>query len=259
MIANRLRKIKKIRNKLQHSIPSIGSWMQISNSNVAEIFGDLGYDWVAIDLEHSQFELEKIPDIFRSLELGNTLPIVRLPNIDEEKARSFLEIGCGGLIIPMIENKDQLQRIISACNFIPKGNRGVGFNRSNLYGKNLDQYIKFSSRPLIVAQIETFTAFENIEEILSVKGLDAIFIGPYDLSSSMNITGQFDSQRFKKVINEIISKCKKYKVASGIHIVNPDLKLLKKNINLGFSFLAYSIDTVILNLYAKNPLNSLEK
>ena len=128
--------LEKIRDKLKSNKPSIGSWIQIPSSSFSEIFGDSGYDWLAVDMEHGSIDNCQLPDIFRSIELGNTLPLVRVANPNMKNIKLALDSGAGGIIAPMVESSDHLKNIISYASWPPNGIRGVGFSRSNLYGKN---------------------------------------------------------------------------------------------------------------------------
>ena len=155
----------------------------------------------------------------------------------------------------MIENASQLLLIKEACCWPPAGKRGVGFSRANLFGQNFEQYRKEAQSPILVAQIENMNAVKNLEEILKVKGLDSVMIGPYDLSASMEITAEFNHPSFIKILKNILELCKKHNVPCGYHVVTPDLNLLKKQIKSGYQFLAYSTDGVFLNTISKIDLN----
>jgi len=242
----RTKKIQAIRQKLKKDENSIGSWLQIPHPSVAEILGQSGYDWVAVDMEHGSISTHQLPDLFRALELGGTLPLARLAQGHAKDCKQALDAGAGGVIVPQVESAEQLQSAQNACRWPPAGNRGVGVSRANMYGKHFTEYAIEAQSPLLVAQIETIRAVDKLKEILSVEGLDAVFIGPYDLSASMNISGQFDNSSFKEVMNKILETCKKYKVPIGIHVVKPDLDELRQRIDEGFRFIAYSIDSVFL-------------
>ena len=246
MTSFRAEKIQTIRQKLKHGEPSVGSWLQIPHSSVAEIFGQSGYDWTVVDMEHGSISTHQLPDLFRALELGGTLPMVRLSVGNPKECKQALDGGAGGVIVPMVESADQLQSIGDACRWPPAGNRGVGYSRANLFGKNFNEYSKEAQSPLLVAQIENIRAIENLEEILSVKGLDAVFIGPYDLTASMGITGEFDHTDFQAVMNRVLEICRHFKISSGIHVVQPNPEELRLRIEEGYQFIAYSLDSVFL-------------
>lgn len=233
---------------------SLGSWMQIDNASVAEIMGNAGYDWIAVDLEHGHFSLSRLPDLFRALELGGTLPFVRLARGRSKEIKQALDAGACGFIIPMVESADDLKRCISQAYYPPNGTRGVGYSRANLFGKKFDDYASTHANNIfIVAQIESIKGVDNLEEILKTPGLDAIIVGPYDLSGSMGMTGQFDRPEFKEVLEKIQICCTKSQIPAGYHVVQPDTLLLKQKISQGYQFIAYGIDAVFLYNLAQSP------
>ena len=250
----RLEKIKFIREKLQNNQVSIGTWQQIPHACISEILGQAGYDWIAVDMEHGSINVAQLPDLFRAIELGGTLPLARITESNIKDCKQALDAGAGGIIAPMIESAEQLNTIRDACCWPPAGNRGVGFSRANLFGKYFDEYKKEAQYPLLVAQIEHVNAVNNLENILQVEGLDAIIVGPYDLSASMCMTANFKDKKFLKIMNNIITLSKKYNIACGDHVVDPDRKLLESRINQGYRFLAFSTDGVFLNRSSVNPI-----
>lgn len=243
---NKPKKIKYIRQLMTSGNASVGSWMQLSDGSVAEIMGQSGYDWVAVDLEHGSFSLNQLPDIFRALELNDTLPLVRLAQGHIKDCKQALDAGAAGVIVPMVESAEQLQKVKAACSWPPAGTRGVGFSRANLFGKNFVAYNEEAQKPFLVAMIEHINAVENLESILEVKGLDAILVGPYDLSASMGITSKFEESQFEKIMSRILGLCKQYQVPAGIHVVQPDIQIVDRRIAEGYRFIAYSIDSVFL-------------
>ena len=250
----KIEKIKLLRKKLNSNSVSIGTWQQIPNSSISEILGYSGYDWVAIDMEHGSISIDQLPDLFRAIELGGSLPFTRLLKPEASYCKQALDAGSAGIIVPMIESSEQLEYIIDASSWPPAGNRGVGFSRANLFGGFFDEYLELAQSPFVVAQIESVNAFNNLENILQVKGLDAIMVGPYDLSASMGITADFSNKKFVNKMKEIIRLSNKYNIPCGDHVVNPDKKLLKKRIEQGYSFLAFSTDAVFLNKFSINPI-----
>jgi len=243
---NRLEKNQFIRNKLRTGKATVGSWIQIPNASVAEIMGTAGYDWVAVDLEHGSINTEILPDLFRALELGDTLPLVRLAQGHIKDCKLALDAGAGGVIVPMVESAAQLIAIRDACRWPPAGTRGVGFSRANLFGSRFEQYAEEAQQPLLVAMIEHVKAIDQLEDILKVDGLDAILVGPYDLSASMGQTGLFETPEFITAFNRIRTLCKENNIACGIHVVQPNRNILQTRIEEGYQFLAYSIDSVFL-------------
>ncbi|MFH2058507.1 MAG: aldolase/citrate lyase family protein [Pseudomonadota bacterium] len=242
-----------IRKKILSGNPSIGTWMQIPSNSVAEILGNAGYDWVAVDLEHGHFSNKDLPDIFRAIELGGSTPFARVAEGNKKEIKAALDAGAQGIILPMIESREQLEDCISHIFYPPIGNRGIGFSRANLFGKNFLPYFdNVSSETYVVAQIENIKAVDNLDEILSVNKLDAIMIGPYDLSGSMDMVGEFGNPEFIKTIESISKKANQMNIPVGLHVVKPDINELNAKIHDGYKFIAYGVDSVFL-------VNSCEK
>ena len=231
----------------------MGSWMQLPNASVAEIMGKAGYDWIVVDLEHGSFNIETLVNVNRAIELGGSAPFVRLPNIDPKTIKDSLEAGARGLIFPMVESLEQLENAINWSLYPPLGIRGVGYSRANLFGKQFDEYYQASSELVFVAQIEHINAVKNLGSILTARHLDAIIVGPYDLSASMNLTAQFDHPEFIAAIESIKSQAIESNIPLGMHVVQPDSSELQSKIDEGYQFIAYSLDAVFLYQSAQIP------
>jgi len=250
---NKYSEIRRIRELLTAGKATIGGWMQLGSPAVAEIMGGGGFDWVAVDLEHGSIGAHQLPNIFRALELGGTLPLVRLAQQNANDCKQALDAGAGGVIVPMVESAGQIVLMREASSWPPSGTRGVAYSRANLYGKNFEEYKLIAQNPLIVAMVETEMGVNNLKEILEVGRPDAILVGPYDLSASLGVIGNFDNIIFKSAIKKIESFCVTARVPLGFHIVNPDKSVLEEKLNEGYQFIAFSMDSVFLELHAKNP------
>jgi 2-dehydro-3-deoxyglucarate aldolase len=252
-VTSRCTAVNALRTRLAAGGTTVGSWMQLPDTSVAEIMGRAGYDWVAIDMEHGAIDVGRLPDLCRALELGGTLPLVRLAQVDATMCKRVLDAGAGGVIVPMIESAHDLIAMRDACRWPPAGTRGVGFSRANLFGKFFDDYVEEAQAPWLVAMIENQRAVVNLEQILAVPGLDAILIGPYDLSASMGRTAQFADPEFEAMMSGIRNACAQANVACGVHVVAPSPDELRRRQSDGYRFLAYSIDAVMLHRAATRP------
>lgn len=250
---DRLAAIAGIRARLLAGGNTIGSWIQIPHGAVAEIMGQSGYDWVAIDMEHGSIGVQQLPELCRALELGGTLPLVRVAQGHFNDCKQALDAGAGGIIVPMIETAQQLTQVRDACRWPPAGRRGVGFSRANLFGKNFDAYTREAQQPLLVAMIEHVRAVDEIAKITAVEGLDALLVGPYDLSSSIGRTAQFQHPEFEALMARILEAARSAGIACGVHVVTPSPQDLKRRLDAGFRFIAYGIDAVILHQGAVRP------
>jgi len=252
-LSKRINLINNLRQKLLNGNFSIGTWQQIPSPSISEILANAGYDWIAIDMEHGSISIDQLPNIFRAIELSETLSLVRLAESSPRECKRALDAGAAGIIAPMINNGKQLLEIKEACCWPPMGNRGVGYSRANLFGKEFEHYTEEAKAPFLVAQIEHINAVENLEDILLVKGLDAILVGPYDLSASMNLTGNFQHKDFKNVIKKIMSVANDFNIPCGDHLLKLDSQLLIERIREGFRFIAYCTDGVFLNSASEYP------
>lgn len=232
----------------------MGSWIQIPHASVAEILGRSGYDWVAVDLEHGSIAVHQLPDLFRALELGDTLPLARLARGDPKDCKQALDAGAGGVIVPMVEDARSLVGVRDACRWPPAGARGVGYSRANLFGKEFDAYQEEAQAPLLVAMIEHVRALDELETILAVEGLDALLIGPYDLSASMGLTGRFDHPDLRSAMDRIRVQAQRCGVPFGVHVVRPSPAELEQRIAEGHRFLAYSTDAAFLWRSSESPI-----
>lgn len=253
--------LKEIRQKLARDEATIGSWLQLPSPDVAEIMSREGYDWLAVDMEHGSFGISILSDIFRAIGAGHAAPFARLPEASRVWIKAALEAGAQGLIFPMIESAEQLGEAIALATYPgqPGGEegwtrRGVGFCRANGFGKFFDNYMReIAPQVFIVAQIEHVRAVENLERILDNDRLDAIMVGPYDLSGSMGLTGQFDHPDFRATMSRIAAICKERNKVMGCHVVDPDPAALSAEIARGSRFIAYGIDSVFLWKAASCP------
>jgi 2-dehydro-3-deoxyglucarate aldolase len=216
--------------------------------------GHSGYDWVAVDLEHGAVALHQLPDLFRALELGGTLPLARVARADGKECKEALDAGAGGVILPMIESAEQLAAASEACRWPPAGRRGVGFSRANLFGKRFEEYAREARSPLIVAMIENVPAVEDLVRIVGVPGVDAIMVGPYDLSASLGVTARFTDPSFEAAMERIRAVCREKGMPCGVHVVDPNPQALRQRIAEGYRFIAYSIDAVFLFQSAVRPV-----
>lgn len=243
---NKQKKINDLREKIRKGGITCGTWQQIPHIGISEIIASQGYDWVVIDLEHGSINTGQLPNLFCAIETHNVLPFVRLKESHYSDAHSALEAGAAGLIFPMIKDGDQLSELIKKSQLPPTGTRGVGFSRACLYGKNFDENLRFGQKPFIVAMIETEEAVNNIESIVKTNGLDSILVGPYDLSASLNETGNFESPKFQSSLIKIEKACIDNAIPIGIHIVKPSQKEFDKYSVKKYQFIAYSTDALFL-------------
>jgi 2-dehydro-3-deoxyglucarate aldolase len=245
--------VRELRDRLRAGGHTIGAWLQIPHASIAEIIGQAGYDWSAVDLEHGAISLHQLPDLFRAIELGGTLPLARLAQGSPKDCKQALDAGAAGVIVPMVMSASQLRGIRDACRWPPAGSRGVGFARANLFGKHFEAYRHEAQTPLLVGMIEHVQALDGLEAILQTDGLDAVLIGPYDLSASLGVTGQLDHPDVTAALEQIRRKADQVGLPCGVHVLEPEPDKLRQRIQQGYRFLAYMTDAMILVRGAERP------
>lgn len=234
----------------------LGTWITLCSTELAEIVGRSGFDWVVVDMEHSMLSVRQVGEIVRIIELLNVPPIVRLPSIDIPLAKRVLDAGASGLLFPQINCKAEAELAASAMRYMPHGRRGVGLGRAQGYGNSFDEYFKWSETGLsLILQIETASGIENIESILSVDGVTAIIIGPYDLTCSLGIPGEFESSKFQRAKEKLVHAAKNKNIPVGLHVVEPDKGGVVKAFETGFDFIAYGVDFRIFDQGLREGLN----
>ena len=214
-------------------------------------------------MEHTTISLEQAGELIRTIELSGVPSLVRLTSNDENQIKRVMDAGATGVVVPMVKNVEDAKSAVAAIHYPPLGNRGVGLARAQKYGEAFQEYLKWQSDandgPVVVVQIEHIDAVNNLKNILSVEGVDAFIIGPYDLSCSMGIPGEFNNPKFKQVIESIISISNEMNAVSGLHVVEPDLLKLDEAIKIGHKFIAYSVDIRMLAVMAKSGVDRIKR
>lgn len=246
-----------VKNFFQKGI-SFGSWITFSSTASAEIMARAGFNWLAIDMEHSPIELEQAQQLIQVIELSGVVPLVRLPANDAILIKRVMDAGAYGVIVPNVRNAKEVLSAVRATHYPPFGLRGVGLARAQGYGASFQAYKDIASSSIVIVQIENKDAVENIDDILQVKGLNAVIIGPYDLSGSYGVTGKLRHIKVREAQKRVLQACKKYKVACGTHIVFPDAKELRKGIRLGYRILAYGVDMIFLLQECRMAIEAFE-
>ncbi len=249
-----------LRQKLQNQELSIGSWLTIPHQAVVEVLSTAGFEWLAIDMEHSPINAETIMNLIGHIQGNDMQALVRVSKNEEVPIKSVLDAGADGVIVPMIKNKKEAIEAVNYVKYPPIGKRGVGLNRAQKYGTAFDTYQKWvKNHAVVIAQIEHIEAVNNLEEIFSVPGIDGIIVGPYDLSASMGYPGEYDRQDVKEALERIDIIAKKLNKPLGFHVIDSDHSKTLEKINKGYSFLAFSIDFFFLGDKARQEMNLLKK
>ena len=230
----------------------IGTIITLPSPEIAEIIKAAGYDWLFVDLEHSTLSIQDAQAILQAT--SPELPcLLRIPVNDEVWIKKSLDIGATGIFIPQIKTAEELQQTIQFAKYPPLGNRSVGIARAQGYGASFQSYIdEANDETVIIPQIEHIDAVKNIDEILHVQGIDAILIGPYDLSGSMGKIGQVNDPEVQKAIAAVKEKAQAANVPIGIFTAKAERA--KQLMEDGYQLVLIGIDTMLFSAAVKKNL-----
>ena len=244
-----------LKKSLKNQQLSIGSWITLAHPAIAEIMAKAGFEWLAVDMEHSVITIREAEELIRIIDLCGVIPLVRLTSNDPDQIKRVMDAGSHGIIVPMVNNAEQATAAVQAVKYPPDGNRGIGLARAQGYGTKFNSYLEWQrNESVVIVQIEHIAAVNDIESILSVDGVNGYILGPYDLSGSMGIPGQFEHPDFLAAMNQVKNAASKIKIPGGIHIIEPDPRELNMRINEGFKFIAYSLDVRMLDAASRKGL-----
>jgi len=219
---------------------TINAWLSMPCAFSAELIGKAGFDSVTIDIQHGLISYENALNMFQAMSSSKSELMARVPWLNPSDIMKVLDAGAKGIICPMVNTKEDAQKLVSYSYYPPLGTRSFGPTRAKYF---LNDYAKdANSSLLIIAMIETAEALKNLDEILSVEGIDGIYIGPADLSLNLGKEPAFDKEDefILKTIKHILKEAKKHNKFAGIH--NATLEYGEKMLKLGFDFISVSSD-----------------
>lgn len=237
----------------------IGSWVTLNHFSIVEIMADAGFDWLCVDMEHSVIDYYEAEQLIAAIQSKGLKAFVRVGENNTRIIKRILDAGADGIIVPLVNSKEEAVKAVEAAKYPPYGKRGVGLARAQKYGFGFEEYAASSNDSIkVIVQIEHIKAIENLDEILSVDGVDGTFIGPYDLSGSLGKPGRYNDEDVKKALAIYEEKSKKYNKLRGYHVIQPDYKLVLEKIALGYDFIAFSLDTIFLGSLCRNQMSQLK-
>lgn len=244
-----------LRKRLQAGELLLGTILSLNSPDVAEILSGIGFDWLFIDAEHSTLNPHNLQAIFQAV--GDSVPcVVRIPALDEIVVKKILDAGAVGLLVPQVHNAGQVEQLVRWGRYYPEGSRGLGFGRAQGYGLKVSEYLETANKNILLSvQAESVEAVKNIEAIVRVKGLDAVLVGPYDLSASMGLPGQIDHPDVQSAIQHVAKVC--FEAGMPIGIFGMTAEAVKPFIKQGFRFIVSGVDTVMLGNAARELLRQL--
>jgi 2-dehydro-3-deoxyglucarate aldolase len=250
----------KLKEKLQNNQLTIGSWVTIGHQSIIEIMAGAGFDWLTIDLEHSAIDISTCQNLIAHIQSNRICSLVRVGKNEEVIIKRVMDAGADGVIVPMVNSAAHAKKAVDFVKYPPTGKRGVGLGRAQKYGIGFDGYkVWLENEAVVIAQIEHIEAVKNINEILQAQGIDGIIIGPYDLSGSMGIPGNYECMEVQDAIQTVKAACQHHNKPLGFHVIQPEKEKLIEKINAGYTFLAFSIDFLFLGNKARSEMSEIRR
>jgi len=250
--------VREFRQKIASRV-ALGPFSKTSDPAFIEALGHSGFDFVVLDLEHGPTSVQSLQNLIRAAQLSGVLPIVRVKEKTLSLVGEVLDVGAGGIQVPKITSRRDVEQVLEAAKFAPRGMRGVcRFVRAADYS-SADRFAYFSesNETVIVLQLEGVDAIGNIDDILSVEGIDIVFVGPYDLSQSLGVAGQVRSPQVLAMMRTIVERCLARGVVVGTFV--DTIEDAKRWQAAGVRFLCYSVDVGLFTDKCREVVSSLSQ
>lgn len=230
--------------------PALGAWISLPTSISAEIAGSAGYEYVCLDLQHGLIDYATSVPMLQALSIGSTTPVVRVPENHASHIGKALDAGAMGIIIPMVNTVEQAEAAVASCRYAPTGTRSYGPTR--VVGVEGPDYWDNANTDIsCIPMIETVEALANLDAILSVEGVDAIYVGPADLAISQGFGPGTNEPEFVEALDQIVAACNRHGVVPGIHATPT---MARDRLDRGFRMVTITADVVSLRAKLKDDL-----
>jgi len=249
--------MENFRTRLKRGDLLLGTVVSFPVPEVGEILAEVGFDWLFIDLEHGPLELRNVLGLLQAVG-EKTAGVVRVPLNDEVWIKRVLDLAPAGILVPQVNSVAEAERVIRYSKYPPLGRRSVGVGRAHSYGARFEEYVRSADQETaVIIQAEHMEAVQHIEAILQVPGIDAILIGPYDLSASLGKTGQLTDPEVQAAIQRVKQACQAARMPLGIFAGNATAA--RDWIEQGFSLLAIGMDAMFLSAAAGEALKTVRR
>jgi len=241
----------RLKAQLRRGEVTFGVTLGIGNPEVSEALGNVGLDWINFDMQHTSLDTETVQAMIQATSYSQSVPIVRVVSNDLGLINRALDIGAHAVIVPLVNSREDAQKAVHASKYPPEGMRSWGPRRPAL--RDPDYAKTANAEVMVIPQVETELALKNLEDIVTTDGIDAVFVGPMDLSLSLGVFRQFDSAKFLKAVETVVSTCRAHNVSPGLLAPTGPVE---RSIQQGFKLIALGGD---LGLLAESVGRVLEK
>lgn len=248
-----------VKRLLREGKPAVGTWLSLGSVVATRFMARAGWDWLTVDIEHNAIDIETAAHCFGAVADAGCVPLARVPSNRHDHIKRVLDTGAHGIVVPMVNTRQEALDAVSACLYPPRGTRSVGgsVHALNFGSTTAEYYAKADDELLVVLQCEHIQAVRTFDEVYSVPGIDAVFVGPNDLAASMRgPDGRPPSpEAFKQALADILAGCKRLKVAAGIHTFS--IEEAKMRIADGWQFIAVNSELKMMVEGSKAILDGL--
>jgi 4-hydroxy-2-oxoheptanedioate aldolase len=210
-----------VKRNLEAGRPQFGSLLNIGDPLVAEMMASIGFDWLLVDTEHGPIDLATLANMFATITRYPVAPFVRVPALSEESVKRVLDAGAWGVLAPNVRTREEAELLVAACKYPPAGVRSLGAGRFSLSFKTdgPTYFQRANDEILVIVQIEHAEAVKNIDAILSVPGVDALYVGPNDLCASMGLAPSLEPphREFEEAMEVVFAAARRHGIVPGIH------------------------------------------
>ena len=251
--------MSKTKAKLHQGQPALGGWIMTGEPAIAEIMAGENFDFLVADMEHTSIHVKEFYHLAMAVNGTGCELLARLPACDAVLAKQVLDMGAAGIIVPSVNTPAEAAQSVAIAKFPPAGVRGASLSRATGYGSRFGDYFQNHNQSvLVVIMIEHITAVNNVDAILATPGIDAVLIGPYDLSASMGLAGQLQHPDVLAAQAVILDACQRHHVAPGIHVVSVAPEEVRQRMAQGFRFIPCGIDTLFVREGCRTMLKARE-
>ncbi|MSU35341.1 MAG: 2-dehydro-3-deoxyglucarate aldolase [Pedosphaera sp.] len=235
-------KTNPVRAKLKRGEASVGTWLTLADPMAAQLMSGTGFDWLTVELEHSPTTFEHAAQSYAVIAASGCVPLVRVPWNSVENIKRVLDTGAWGIVVPMVNSRAEAEGVVRAARYRPLGHRSIGgqLHAANFGTDAATYYAQANNEVLVVVMAEHVDAVASIDDILSVPGIDVVFVGPNDLHASLGVAPAFDSNlpEFNAALTRILASARAHGIAPGIHVA--DAIQARRRIAEGWQFIAIS-------------------
>ncbi|MDV3244028.1 MAG: aldolase/citrate lyase family protein [Nitrososphaerales archaeon] len=244
-----------LKKELRSGRVTLGTWVTIAHPDVPDLLEALGFDWLVFDTEHGPIGSESLAKMIQAVDGEKVCPIVRVGATDQFLIKSALDMGAHGVVCPLVSSQKEAKEAARFVKYPPAGVRGVGPRKAADYGLSFAEYIRTANEAtLLVAQIETQEAVDNVEGILSVPEVDVAFVGPSDLTMSLGLLDDRSNPRVMDAMKKVVRSCESHRKVPGVLAATPEEAKLA--VSLGFRFIGLGSDTRFMIAGARSFIDS---